>query len=94
MIQEICTKHEYVETVFTASNIPTSVKAIVCRKCGILLQTEKTEIVGEWQLCPKCHGDGHLGRYNSPNTSSNACPQCDVCFGAKIIIKPLAKSTE
>jgi len=40
----------------------------------------------KYQLCPKCNGDGHLGRFNSPNTSSNACPQCDVCFGAKTLL--------
>jgi hypothetical protein len=37
-----------------------------------------------WQLCPKCGGDGHLMRYNSPPLlSGNAV--CDVCDGKKII---------
>lgn len=48
------------------------------------------EHLGEWQLCPKCNGDGHLGRYNSPMfSSSNSLPTCDVCNGSKIIAKPV-----
>ncbi len=44
----------------------------------------------EWQLCPKCLGDGNLGRYNSPPfASSTALPTCDVCQGAKIFVKPI-----
>lgn len=44
---------------------------------------------GEWQLCPKCNGDGHLGRYNSLGyMSTTVTPQCDVCNGSKIIQKP------
>lgn len=38
-----------------------------------------------WQLCPKCNGDGHLGRYNSPSITTDSCPVCDVCKGGKII---------
>lgn len=45
---------------------------------------------GEWQLCPKCNGDGNLGRYNSPNIVSEI-PICDVCNGAKIIQRPIIK---
>lgn len=45
---------------------------------------------GEWQLCPKCFGDGNLGRYNCPPyMSTNVTPICDVCNGNKIIAKPL-----
>ena len=41
----------------------------------------------KYQLCPKCNGDGHLGRYNSPAiASSNSLPQCDVCYGAKTLL--------
>lgn len=49
--------------------------------------------VGEWQLCPKCNGDGHLGRYNSPGLSTTTHPLCDVCTGAKILMKPVISST-
>lgn len=46
--------------------------------------------VSEWQLCPKCLGDGHLGRYNSPPyMSTTTTPQCDVCFGNKVLVKPV-----
>lgn len=39
-----------------------------------------------YQLCPKCHGDGNLSRYNSPALASTTCaPICDVCNGSKII---------
>jgi len=46
---------------------------------------------GEWQLCPKCNGDGNLARYNSPNLSSGIDLECDVCNGKKIIVKPINK---
>jgi hypothetical protein len=43
----------------------------------------------QWQLCPKCHGDGNLGRYNPPAyMSTTVTPVCDVCNGAKIIEPP------
>lgn len=38
-----------------------------------------------YQCCPKCYGDGNLGRYNSPTLTNSAMPVCDVCHGAKII---------
>jgi len=53
------------------------------------LQGERRGEIGEWQLCPKCLGDGNLMRYNSPNMSTTACPVCDVCNGSKIIAKPI-----
>ena len=37
-----------------------------------------------WQLCPKCLGDGHLFRFNSPWIYSDNCV-CDVCNGEKIL---------
>lgn len=50
-------------------------------------QEPKVEL-GEYQLCPKCFGDGHLMRYNSPSMSTTAMPICDVCQGKKIIARP------
>ena len=47
---------------------------------------DKTKQVIPYQLCPKCHGDGNLLRFNSPallGTMSTAI--CDVCVGDKII---------
>lgn len=46
-----------------------------------------------YQLCQKCNGDGHLGRYNSPALGSTTCtPTCDVCNGSKII--PMLKQSQ
>lgn len=39
----------------------------------------------QYQLCPKCNGDGNLLRYNSPNVYSET-PICDVCNGAKVLL--------
>lgn len=47
------------------------------------------QVIGEWQLCPKCNGDGHLYSFNSPNMIANDEAICDVCQGAKIIQKPI-----
>lgn len=47
-----------------------------------------------WQCCPKCNGDGHLGRYNSPSAySGSTIPTCDVCNGAKIIPQAAVPTT-
>lgn len=43
--------------------------------------------VSEWQLCPKCNGEGIISNY--PATTTNVTRQCDVCNGAKILAKPL-----
>lgn len=43
-----------------------------------------SEVIGEWQLCPKCNGDGNLP---SPSTTVMYIT-CDVCNGQKIIAKP------
>ena len=55
-------------------------------KAALSLTSKEKE---EWhpkQLCPKCHGDGNLSRYNSPAIiTTSASVICDVCFGAKII---------
>lgn len=50
------------------------------------IQSEK--ILGEWQLCPKCNGNGII--FNPyMNVSSSPYVQCDVCCGAKILAKPV-----
>lgn len=49
--------------------------------------------VGEYQLCPKCFGDGNLLRYNSPNYYSET-PVCDVCKGEKLIQRPALIKTK
>lgn len=50
--------------------------------------------ISEYQICPKCNGDGHLGRYNSPGISSTVTPVCDVCNGAKLLIRPIIQAPE
>jgi len=57
-------------------------------------QFQPTGMRGEWRLCPKCLGDGNLARYNSPPMSTNAAPTCDVCYGAKRIVRPLTPPTQ
>jgi hypothetical protein len=54
----------------------------------------------QWQLCPKCHGQGVIGY--PPNqplavehyTASQTTWQCDVCNGAKILATPCWKPKE
>jgi len=52
---------------------------------------QSQEQVGEWQLCPKCGGEGRLygvvPNYESTHVIMN--PTCDVCNGYKIIPKPV-----
>jgi hypothetical protein len=50
----------------------------------VIIEWSKPNYV-PYQLCPKCFGDGHLGRHNTPATVANAMPVCDVCNGAKVI---------
>lgn len=57
-------------------------------KWVIFIREDAKLDLGEWQLCPKCFGDGNLARYNSPSISSGI-PICDVCHGKKIIERPI-----
>lgn len=43
--------------------------------------------LGEWQLCPKCNGEGTVV-CALPTMSTSPFKVCDVCYGAKIIRKP------
>jgi hypothetical protein len=55
----------------------------------------RSKIEGEWQLCPKCNGDGNLARYNSPSIiGTDDALLCDVCNGSKIISKPVFESSK
>lgn len=53
--------------------------------------TRKDSTYVPLQLCPKCEGDGHLGRHNSLAITSGL-PICDICHGNKVI--PMIKSTK
>ena len=57
-------------------------------------------VMGEYQLCPKCNGQGTVskppyvaGDVNHWASSSSAF-QCDVCNGNKIIARPLFNQGE
>jgi len=59
-------------------------------KAGYAAAPAYAGVVSEYQLCPKCNGDGNLARYNSPSmVSTDAALICDVCNGAKTLIKPV-----
>src|SRR5262245_30836318 len=57
-------------------------------------------ILGEWQLCPKCLGQGIVSRppwiaadvQQWSGTEANY--QCNVCNGAKIIARPMLNSEQ
>jgi len=44
-------------------------------------------IVSEWQLCPKCNGQGFMAP--AINTGTSATYPCDCCHGAKMLVKPI-----
>ena len=48
-------------------------------------------IFGEWQLCPKCFGEGVLEGvfYTDQTTNFSTIKTCDVCQGAKLLQKPI-----
>lgn len=51
--------------------------------------------VSEWQLCPKCNGQGSVSKPPwlagdvDQWTSSETQYDCDVCNGAKVLVKPI-----
>lgn len=88
------------------SNEFADVDTLLCKQCSdetitVPITTSPSEqqrevkaVFVDWQLCPKCNGDGHLMRYNSPPfISTNESAICDVCNGAKIIAKAMITST-
>ena len=46
----------------------------------------ETSNLGEWQLCPKCGGQGNI---STSGTSSATTTVCDVCYGAKVLARPV-----
>lgn len=46
-------------------------------------------VFGEWQLCPKCAGNGQLFESNLTLHTSIGWKNCDICSGAKIIMRPI-----
>ncbi len=47
--------------------------------------TNKLTIISEWQLCPKCYGEGVVDNIGSSTSLKRTCP---VCNGSKLLIKP------
>jgi len=45
----------------------------------------------EWQLCPKCNGEG---RITSNGVATSVFQQCDVCDGAKVLVKSLVNQQD
>ncbi len=56
--------------------------------CGNMIKQrpQKKLVFGEWQLCPKCLGEGII-----PNNgiTSSCFKTCDMCNGEKKLIKPI-----
>lgn len=50
---------------------------------------------GEWQLCPKCNGEGILYGViqNHDTTAITVNPTCHICNGSKLIQRPLTSTT-
>lgn len=46
-------------------------------------------VFGEWQLCPKCAGQGQIFQTQLSYHTSIGWINCDVCLGAKIIARPI-----
>lgn len=63
------------------------------------MKLSKSDIqFGEWQLCPKCNGQGKVSKppYAAGDipyweSATNASWVCDVCNGAKILARPIIK---
>ncbi len=54
-------------------------------------QQEDRIVYGEWQLCPKCAGEGQIYRqdvYNDTTALSIGWFTCPVCNGAKVLARP------
>lgn len=47
--------------------------------------------LSEWQLCPKCFGEGQV---ENNGTSSSIYRICPVCNGTKTLIKPYVKKQD
>jgi len=45
-------------------------------------------VISEWQLCPKCNGEGYCMNI-SGSTSSSINRTCPVCSGYKLLVKPI-----
>ena len=57
--------------------------------CVTKSKSENAKEYGEWQLCPKCQGTGII--FSEFPITTNASKTCDLCCGAKTIVKPIIK---
>lgn len=56
-------------------------------KSGQATPVKRDEVFGEWQLCPKCYGNGYTCTVGGYQTSTTE--QCTLCNGAKMLVKPV-----
>ena len=63
-----------------------------CCKFGFIKGYQKCQEdmskISEWQLCPKCFGEGEV---SNVGTSSSIYKICPVCNGNKTLIKPIIR---
>lgn len=56
------------------------------------LTQNKSPVFGEWQLCPKCNGDGVVRDFiNSCSANASFTLPCPVCNGLKLLVRPIIK---
>lgn len=81
---------ERANVAFSMGDLQNSIRFLLLH-----FQEQKGIHFGEWQLCPKCHGQGIVSRppwvpFDQEKWSSTGITySCDVCNGAKMIGKPI-----
>jgi DnaJ-class molecular chaperone len=50
---------------------------------------ERKPVFGEWQLCPKCNGEGKIIADYWDGTVYVSQRTCPVCNGAKVLARPI-----
>jgi DnaJ-class molecular chaperone len=45
--------------------------------------------LGEWQLCPKCNGEGTVTEQTASTFIATITRTCPVCNGAKVLARPI-----
>jgi predicted RNA-binding protein with PUA domain len=48
--------------------------------------------LGEWQLCPKCAGEGIVTEQTTSAFIATVTRTCPVCNGAKVLARPIINS--
>jgi DnaJ-class molecular chaperone len=50
---------------------------------------ERKPVFGEWQLCPKCNGEGTVTEQTTSAFIATVTRTCPVCNGAKVLARPI-----